>query len=131
MKLLLDTHVWLWGFLEPDRLAGAVAEALENSENELWLSPISIWELILLTRKKRVVLDLPVEKWVEKAMALAPVREAPLNAEVVLTTMHVHLTHGDPADALIVATAKAFELTLVTFDRRLRRTKEIQILRTA
>lgn len=131
MKLLLDTHVWLWGFLEPDRLAGAVAEALENSENELWLSPISIWELILLSRKKRVALDLPVEKWVEKAMALAPVREAPLNAEVVLTTMHVHLPHGDPADALIVATAKAFELTLVTFDRRLRRTKEIQILRTA
>jgi len=129
VKLLLDTHVWLWSFLEPQKLGRAVAETLENSENEIWLSPISVWELILLVRKKRVALDLPVEKWVQSANAQAPVREAPLNSEVILATMQIHLPHGDPADALIVATAKTFDLTLVTFDRRLRRLKDISVLR--
>ena len=130
MKLLLDTHVWLWSFLAPEKLSGTVVDALEDSENELWLSPISVWELMLLARKKRVSLNLPVERWVEEAMSIAPLREAPLNFQVVLATMHVHLPHRDPADTLIVATAKIFEMTLVTFDRRLRRLKEIQVLRT-
>lgn len=44
MKLLLNTHIWIWSILEPERLASNVAEALEASENELWLSPISVWE---------------------------------------------------------------------------------------
>jgi PIN domain nuclease of toxin-antitoxin system len=131
VKLLLDTHVWLWSFLAPEKLSGTVADALEDSKNELWLSPISVWELILLTQKKRVTLNSPVEKWVQEAMATAPLREAPLNSQVILATMHIHLPHRDPADTLIVATARIFEMTLVTFDRRLRRLKEIRILRTA
>ena len=48
MKLLLDTHIWLWSVLEPHRLSRRVAKALQDSSNELWLSPISIWELIVL-----------------------------------------------------------------------------------
>lgn len=53
MKLLLDTHIWLWSFLEPERLSRRVAEALEETAIELWLSPISVWEALVLSERGR------------------------------------------------------------------------------
>ena len=58
MRLLLDTHIWLWSLLEPKNLSRRVSQALESPSNELWLSPVSTWEFFLLARKKRIVLDL-------------------------------------------------------------------------
>jgi PIN domain nuclease of toxin-antitoxin system len=54
MKLLLDTHIWIWSVLDPERLSRRIAAELENSENELWLSPVSIWEPMLMHRKGRL-----------------------------------------------------------------------------
>jgi len=54
MKLLLDTHIWLWSLGEPHRLSRRVAKELDDRQNELWLSPISVWESFLLFRKKRI-----------------------------------------------------------------------------
>jgi PIN domain nuclease of toxin-antitoxin system len=54
MKLLLDTHIWRWSVLEPVRLSKRATRALGNPANELWVSPISTWELLLLCRKGRV-----------------------------------------------------------------------------
>lgn len=51
MKLLLDTHIWLWSLLEPERLGPEVRRAFEGSGNELWLSPISIWETLMLVER--------------------------------------------------------------------------------
>ena len=59
MKLLLDTHIWIWTHLEPWRISSEVTKELGSPRNELWLSPLSIWELILLVEKKR--LDLNVD----------------------------------------------------------------------
>ena len=62
MKLLLDTHIWLWTLLEPERLPPELADHLRDAGHELWLSPISVWEAILLAEKGRVVFDLgPVD----------------------------------------------------------------------
>ena len=52
MKFLLDTHIWLWSLGEPDKLSGRVAKELDSRENELWLSPISIWEAFLLLQEE-------------------------------------------------------------------------------
>jgi PIN domain nuclease of toxin-antitoxin system len=57
MKLLLDTDIWLWALLDPDRLSPAVREALASTDNELWLSPISVWEANLLAERGRVRVD--------------------------------------------------------------------------
>ena len=51
MKLLLDTHIWIWLTLEPKRLVGRVARVLDNPEHDLWPSPIRIWELRMLAQK--------------------------------------------------------------------------------
>ncbi len=128
MRLLLDTHIWLWSFLEPERLSQEVFKELENSQNELWISPISIWETMVLAEKGRIILQPDPEAWVRTALSKAPMKEAPINIEVALLSRRICLPHQDPSDRFIAATASIFGLTLVTEDRRLHEIEEVQIL---
>jgi PIN domain nuclease of toxin-antitoxin system len=128
VKLLLDTHIWIWSVLEPEKLAPRVAKMIEDPANEKWLSPISIWELMILVEKGRVELDVDAEEWVAQALEQFPPREAPLTTEVVLAMRKIRLPHRDPADAFLAATAKAFGLTLATSDARLLAVKGISSL---
>ncbi|MBZ5537065.1 MAG: type II toxin-antitoxin system VapC family toxin [Acidobacteriia bacterium] len=128
MKLLLDTHIWIWSLADPHRLKSRVLKALENPANEKWISPISIWELMILVGKGRIRLNADVGEWIAQALQTAPLREAPLTTEVVLATHKIHLPHRDPADAFLAATAKVFDLTLVTADTRLLAAKGISFL---
>ena len=128
MRLLLDTHIWLWSLLDPAKLVRRVAKELQNSDNELWLSPISIWETLILCRKGRLVLDQEPSAWIDKAMRAAPLTEAPLTTQVALETASVRLAHRDPADCFLVATARVFDLTLVTADELLIRGRQVRTL---
>ncbi len=119
MKLLLDTHIWLWALLEPERLSAPVRDALQSPENELWLSPISVWEAILLAERGRLVVTSDVQLWVRGLLAALPRREAPLTFEVALMSRRLELAHEDPADRFIAASACVHDLTLVTADARL------------
>jgi PIN domain nuclease of toxin-antitoxin system len=119
VKLLLDTHIWLWSHLAPEKLSRRVARALENPSSELWLSPISIWELVTLSANRKVVLDEEVGAWVRRAMEAAPMQEAPISHDIALAVGDVALPHRDPADRFLVATARVLDLTLVTGDRRI------------
>jgi PIN domain nuclease of toxin-antitoxin system len=119
MRLLLDTHIWIWNVAAPEMLSRRVAKAIENEANELWLSPISIWELSMLVNKKRVELDDELESWVSRTLSQSMFREAPLTNEVALTVSKMRFSHRDPADHFIAASAKVFDLTLVTADPRL------------
>jgi PIN domain nuclease of toxin-antitoxin system len=118
-NLLLDTHIWLWGMLEPQRLSTRVAEELESAGNELWLSPISVWELIILHRKRRILANENIETWIAQALRARPMKEAPVTFEVAREVGRVELRHRDPADHFLVATARVFDLTLVTADETL------------
>ena len=119
MKQLLDTHIWLWSTLEPQRLSRRVNKALADSANELWLSPISVGELIVLLRKGRLTLPNDVAAWVAKTIQDLQLTEAPLTVEVALAIASINFPHGDPADHFLTATAKVFDLTLVTADEHL------------
>ena len=128
MKLLLDTHIWLWSLLDPQRLSRRVIRELENKRNELWLSPISVWEVLILHQKRRIVLRENVEEWIGRALRAAPLTEAPVSHAVALETRAIHLPHNDPADRFLAATAKVFGLTLVTADEHLLKAKGISTL---
>ena len=125
MRLLLDTHIWLWMWLEPSRLASRVQHQLQDQTNELWLSPISTWEAILLQAKGKVKLQPAPEVWVTEAQQ--EFREAPLTHEIAVVSQQLKL-HPDPADRFLAATAKVLGLTLVTADARLLACSDIKTL---
>ena len=130
MKLLLDTHIWLWSHVEPEQLTKRVAAALGDERNQLWLSPISVWEFLLLVERGRVrVRDrvAPAE-WVADALTRAPMHDAVLTREVAMRSRSLRMEHEDPADRFLAATAEVHELTLVTADERLLRGKGFRTL---
>jgi PIN domain nuclease of toxin-antitoxin system len=116
MKLLLDTHIWLWIVHDPKRLGRRLLQELKNESNELWLSPISTWEVLTLNFKGRVHLHGELAEWL--ARATAGTREAPLTHEIALAARQLSL-HQDPADRILAATAQVLDLTLATADERL------------
>jgi PIN domain nuclease of toxin-antitoxin system len=128
MKLLLDTHIWIWSVSAPQRLTRRVARALDSAQNQLWLSPVSVWETLLLHRKGRLKIPEGFSTWVTRAMTTMPLSEAPLTFEVAEALSTINLPHSDPADLFLAASAKVFGLTLVTSDRNLVRTPEISVL---
>ena len=117
MKLLLDTHIWIWSLAEPKQLSRRVQHELKDQNNELWLSPVSTWEVLLLHAKGRIQLHGNARDWVTRATA--HMREAPLTHEIVAAAQELPLAHQDPADRFLAATAGVLGLTLVTADHRL------------
>jgi len=126
LKLLLDTHIWLWSLHDPRRLGKRVQHELKDPANERWLSPISTWEALALNAKNRIRLPVDLDEWV--ARATAPFREAPLTHEIALAARQLSLPHQDPADRFLAATAQVLDLTLVTGDTALLGLGEIATL---
>jgi PIN domain nuclease of toxin-antitoxin system len=117
LKLLLDTHIWLWSLLQPERLGRRLRSEIRSGNHELWLSPVSAWEALLLNQKGRIRLEADLAAWLGDATA--HLQEAPLTHEIVLAAHQLTLSHRDPADRFLAATAQVLGLTLVTADERL------------
>jgi PIN domain nuclease of toxin-antitoxin system len=125
LNLLLDTHIWIWSQLEPTRIGRRVAQELSSRGNQLWLSPVSVWEALTLIHKGRLQVDDP-STWVERAAEQT--QEAPLTREIVRVSFGLPLPHADPADRFLAATAKVLKLTLITADKHLLGLGEISTL---
>ncbi len=128
MKLLLDTHIWVWWHGRSARLDARARRALEAATNELWLSPVSVWEAVRLADTNRLRLDPDPVRWVRDSLFALPLREAAITHEIALASRRLELDHDDPADRFLVATAKVLGLTLVTADERLLACKQIDLL---
>lgn len=126
MRLLLDTHIWLWTLQDPSRIGKRLLHELKNPENELWLSPISTWEALILNAKNRIQLPADLARWVDEATA--PFHEAPVTHEIALASRQLADMHKDPADRFLVATATVLRLTLVTADANLLGLGEVSTL---
>lgn len=118
-KYLLDTHILLWSLLDPKHLSEKVAEELNDPANELWLSPMNVWEIIILAEKGRIRLDRDPVVWMENVLATLPFHQAVLNHAVAMQSRTIPLPHQDPADRFIAASAAVYDLTLVTSDKYL------------
>jgi PIN domain nuclease of toxin-antitoxin system len=118
-KYLLDTHILLWSLIAPSCLSKDVAKELDNPAHDLWLSPITTWEIIILSEKGRIQLDAPPVSWMKNVLSTLPFQEAALNHEVAMQSRDVRLPHQDPADRFIAASAIVYGLTLVTADKNL------------
>ena len=128
LKLLLDTHIILWSTSEPERLPLGIIDKLEDPDGELWFSPISVWEILLLAEKKRILLQGDRIKAVRNIFRRIPFKEAPVNREVAIQSRLVALPHQDPADRFLAATALVYHLTLVTADKRIIEAEAVPVL---
>lgn len=127
MRLLLDTPVWLWSLVEPERLGADVRKVLEGEETELWLSPVSVLQLLAWIESGRVVADGEAEAWVGEALQAVPMREAALSHEVA---RRAERWRGslDAVGRVLAATAQVHDLTLVTSDARLYDLEGVRVL---
>lgn len=117
--VLLDTHVLVWLVVGDGRLRPAVRRRMEAAaqERQLWVSAITPWEIGMLVATGRLVLDRDVTDWLHAALALPGIRLSPLEPAVaVASTRLPGELHGDPADRLILATARHLGATLITAD---------------
>jgi PIN domain nuclease of toxin-antitoxin system len=119
MKLLLDTHIWIWYLSGNPSLSATLQIAISEDINELWLSPISIWEALLLAEKGRIVLEPNPTQWVQNSLQTIDTKEAPLSNDIAILSRQLDLVHQDPADRFIAATAVHYGLTLATVDKNL------------
>jgi PIN domain nuclease of toxin-antitoxin system len=128
VKLLLDTHIWVWSVSDDARLTDTVRRVLGDPVHELWVSSISTWEVLILAERGRLLLDPDAHAWVRQALSDAPIREAPITIDVALASRSMRLDTQDPADRFIAASAMVFGLTLVTADRALCDCPDITVL---
>lgn len=119
MKLLLDTHIWVWYGLGSEKLPARLRAAVAEPGNQLWISPISVWEVLLLTEKGRIILKPSATDWMTATLKSLQASEAPLNNAIAILSRQLDCPHQDPADRFIAATAIHYGLTLVTVDRAL------------
>jgi PIN domain nuclease of toxin-antitoxin system len=126
--ILLDTHVWIWWLLGSEQLAVQERNALDRlaSRAALRLAAVSLWEAQMLHAKRRLLLDRSFDGWIREAAGVVEV--LPLDVEVVTALDKLPRTfHGDPADRLIVATARARRMSLATHDRLIRKSRVVSI----
>lgn len=122
MPTLLDTHAWVWWVSEDRRLSRSARRVIEKAlaTDALWLSLISIWEVAKRVEKGQLVLDRPLDDWLDLATDRAGLHLAELTRPVLIESCRLPGPfHGDPADQIIVATARDRDAVLVTKDRQI------------
>jgi PIN domain nuclease of toxin-antitoxin system len=126
--VLIDTHVWLWFISGDTLLAQHLRKRIENDCESILLSFISVWEAVVLAQKGRIsVKGNPIEHFRE-ALALVPLKQAPLSNEIALVSRSLKTKLNDPADLFIAATAIIYNVSLATSDMELKKIKEIQVV---
>jgi PIN domain nuclease of toxin-antitoxin system len=119
MKILLDTHIWIWYLSGSARLPKRYRVCLNRDNNQIWLSPISVWETLVLAEKGKLRLKPDPISWIQQSLKRWPIKEAPLSIQVSIKSRQLDLPHQDPADRFIGATALIYDLALMTMDERL------------
>jgi PIN domain nuclease of toxin-antitoxin system len=120
--LLLDTHIWVWLESGESELSADARRIIGSAlgRGALRIAAISLWELALLASRGRISLDKPPKAWIDEALADPGPTIEPIDAQVALECCHLLSSfHRDPADQLIVATARVIGATLMTRDRRI------------
>ncbi len=131
MKYLLDTHTWIWWNMNPQKLSKKVKDLIGNAEiyDEILLSAISPWEFSKLLEKERLGILCNPEDWIKTALDMPKLRLVPLSPILSYrSTMLPKPFHNDPADQIIVATAREENATILTKDERILAYKNVQSL---
>ena len=128
MKLLLDTHAFLWWIDGTRSLGRRGAAAVSDPDNDVFVSIASCWELAMLAARGRIELDRDPGAWMEDALVAERIELLPLTPAIAVASAQLVEFHGDPADRLIVATALVHGAALVTRDERIARSGQVKTI---
>jgi len=119
--LLLDTHVWWWALNEPKKLSNKAHKIIrENPPNQRAIASISMWEFAMMVSTGKVEIRIPADLWLDQAIRQTGLEVFDLNPRIAAESCNLPGDfHKDPADRIIVATARINELTLVTKDKKI------------
>lgn len=129
MKYLLDTHTWIWWNMHPQKLSRKVKNIILKTEkyDEMLLSAISPWEFCKLLEKGRLAIRCDPEEWINEAMDMPKLRLVPLTPTIAYkSSVLPEPFHDDPADQIIVATAREENTVILSKDTRILNYKHIK-----
>jgi PIN domain nuclease of toxin-antitoxin system len=129
--ILLDTHVLLWWLLDEKKLSTKQRRAVRraSADEPLLVSDITLWEIATLFELGRIELDVPLRDWLEQAAAPPLVRIAPISPAIAAEVAALPPSfHRDPADRIIVSTARVWAATLLTKDQRIVDAKLVPVI---
>lgn len=126
--IVLDTHIWIWWVHDDPRLPQAVGDYLQREEAQgLGVSSISCWEVAMLHARGRLQLPLPCLDWLLAALGTRVIQLLQIEPAVAVDSANLPgQFHRDPADQIIVATARVLQCSLVTLDARIRAYPHVQ-----
>ena len=128
--IILDTHIWIWLVSESPRLTAQHREFIDTHQaSGLGLSIISAWEVAKLVEKKKLVLSLSVDEWLNYALHYPGIQVLPLTIPIIVQSTQLLGFHNDPSDQIIVATAIIHQCPLLTVDKKILAYPEVQTLR--
>lgn len=117
--LLLDTHIWIWWQTLAPEFTQTHQKLIDDSEF-LAVSQISIWEIAKLVEKNRLNFTVPLKEWLEIALSHSKLKVISLNTDIIIESTQLPKPfHQDPADQLIVATARVLNIPLLTEDKKI------------
>ncbi|MCW6036780.1 type II toxin-antitoxin system VapC family toxin [Spirulina subsalsa FACHB-351] len=128
--IVLDTHIWVWWVQNDSRLTAKHRQWLQDYEQEgLGVSILSCWEVAKLVEKNRLILPLPINEWLDNALAYPGVQLLDLTLPIVVDSTTLNGFHSDPFDQLIVATARFYDCHLLTVDAKILNYPDVKTLK--
>ncbi|MGH7884433.1 MAG: type II toxin-antitoxin system VapC family toxin [Thermodesulfobacteriota bacterium] len=120
MNYVLDTHVLLWWTLDPEKLSPAAKEILKNYEsNSISISSISIWELGIKQKRKKLDIGMTIEKYTENLKNMGSIKIVPIDEKIWIKNLSLDWDNADPADRTIVATASLSSSIMISKDEKI------------
>jgi len=126
--VLLDTCALLWLASDQEKLSGRARNAIEKNADRLFASAITAFEIAIKNRNGKISLPLPPLDWFTEALEFHGVRELPVTSTVAILSVHLPAHHNDPCDRIIIATAQANSMTIITSDRLIAQYEEAKVV---
>jgi len=120
VKVLVDTHCWLWFLMTPDRLSAAAVDALADVSNEVYVSAAVAWEIVIKSGLGKLSLPVPAAQYVSERLAALGHRPFAISVEHAVALADLPTHHKDPFDRILIAQAQVDGLTLLTADEKIK-----------